>query len=72
MDCYFILLVGFVLGVSEYVVDVIVNFICECGNKVSVLLELNIDDIDDDIIWIVCILIYGVGDLFENIQFFVK
>ena len=72
MDRHFTLLVGSVLGASEYVADAIANLISERGNKVSVLLEPNIDDIDDDTTWIICTSTHGAGDLPENIQPFAK
>ncbi|MFS1702313.1 FMN-binding protein MioC [Alteromonas sp. AMM-1] len=72
MDRHFTLLVGSVLGASEYVADAIANAIRERGNKVNVLLEPDINDIDEDSTWIICTSTHGAGDLPENIQPFAK
>lgn len=72
MSKYFEIIVGIMLGVVEYVVDVIVEKFDVSGYIYIIYVELNLDEIKIELMWIVCILIYGVGELFDNIQLFVK
>lgn len=72
MSKYFEIIVGIMLGVFEYVVDVIVEKFDVSGYIYIIYVELNLDNINIVLIWVVCMFIYGVGELFDNIQFFVK
>lgn len=72
MSKYFEIIVGIMLGVVEYVVDVIVEKFDVSGYIYIIYVELNLNEIKIELMWIVCILIYGVGELFDNIQLFVK
>ncbi len=66
------IIVGTVLGASEYVADALSDELTEKGHKVNLHLEPNAQDISKDSIWIICTSTHGAGDLPDNIQPFAK
>lgn len=70
MDRHFTLLVGSVLGASEYVADAIADLLKGRGYKATVLTQPDIDDIDEDSTWFICTSTHGAGELPDNIQAF--
>lgn len=72
MSNHFTLIVGTVLGASEYVADAISTMLQEQGHSTSILLEPALENIPEDSIWIVCTSTHGAGELPDNIQPFAK
>ncbi|HCA77776.1 MAG TPA: nitric oxide synthase, partial [Alteromonas sp.] len=70
MDRHFTLLVGSVLGASEYVADAIAEALRARGYKVTILTQPDMDDIEADSTWFICTPTHGAGDLPDNIQSF--
>ncbi|WP_296050243.1 FMN-binding protein MioC [uncultured Alteromonas sp.] len=70
MDRHFTLLVGSVLGASEYVADAIAEALRTRGYKVTILTQPDIDDIDEDSTWFICTSTHGAGELPDNIRAF--
>jgi MioC protein len=68
----FEIIVGSVLGASEYVADALSDKLIESGHQTHIHLEPNIDDIDLSSIWLICSSTHGAGDLPDNIQPFAK
>lgn len=68
MDRHFTLLVGSVLGASEYVADAIAEALRSRGYKAAILTQPDIDDINGDSTWLICTSTHGAGELPENIR----
>ncbi|GAA0860003.1 FMN-binding protein MioC [Aliiglaciecola litoralis] len=66
------ILVGTVLGASEYVADALSETLSEQGHSVSIHLDPNVQEINPDAIWLICSSTHGAGDLPDNIQPFAK
>lgn len=67
MSKHFTILVGSVLGASEYVADALSDTLKEKGFQADIQLEPDFDSIDTDSTWIVCTSTHGAGDLPDNI-----
>ncbi|NVK56968.1 MAG: flavodoxin domain-containing protein [Alteromonadaceae bacterium] len=70
MDRHFTLLVGSVLGASEYVADAIAETVRARGYKATILTQPDIADIDEDSTWFICTSTHGAGELPDNIRAF--
>jgi len=66
------IIVGSVLGATEYVAEALKEVLEEKGYDSVVYLEPNYDDISQDSHWLVCSSTHGAGDLPDNIQAFAK
>jgi MioC protein len=64
----FSIIVGSVLGATEYVADAIKAACDELGFAANVYFEPKISDIDLNTTWIICTSTHGAGDLPDNIQ----
>lgn len=68
----FEIIVGSVLGASEYVADALQEKISEYKLTSNIRLTPELTDLDRQAIWLVCTSTHGAGDLPDNIQPFVK
>jgi MioC protein len=68
----FEIIVGSVLGASEYVADALSDKLVESGHQAQIHLEPDLDDIDRSSVWHICSSTHGAGDLPDNIQHFAK
>lgn len=68
----FEIIVGSVLGASEYVADALQEVILAYGHSVKIHLKPNLSDLDKSATWLVCTSTHGAGDLPDNIQPFAK
>lgn len=66
------IIVGSVLGATEYVADAIAAVCPEIGLIANVHFSPNLADINPDAPWIVCSSTHGAGDLPDNIHAFHK
>lgn len=66
------ILVGTVLGASEYVADALSETLSAKGHNVSIHLDPNVDEINPEAVWLICCSTHGAGDLPDNIQSFAK
>ena len=66
----FEIIVGSVLGATEYVADAIKATCDELGFAANLHFQPNTHDIDPNNTWIVCTSTHGAGDLPDNIQSF--
>ncbi|GAB5381667.1 MAG: FMN-binding protein MioC [Aliiglaciecola sp.] len=64
----FSIIVGSVLGASEYVADALQETLQNQSHSVTIHLEPELQSIDKSTIWIVCTSTHGAGDLPDNIQ----
>lgn len=62
------IIVGTVLGASEYVADALQDTLQQAGHQVSIHLEPDLSDISTDNIWLICTSTHGAGELPDNIQ----
>lgn len=68
---HFNIIVGSVLGASEYVADALKETLEENSHTASIYLEPDYRQIcseNDDAIWLICTSTHGAGDLPDNIQ----
>ena len=72
MSKHFTILVGSVLGASEYVADALSDTLKNKGFETDIQLEPNFDSIMADSIWVICTSTHGAGDLPDNIQPFAE
>jgi len=72
MATHYAILVGSVLGASEYVADALADVIREAGAEVTILLDPDVNSIPADAVWVVCTSTHGAGELPDNIQPFAK
>ncbi len=66
------IIVGSVLGATEYVAEAIEQYLKEKAYKVTVFLQPDIHDLSIESTWIICTSTHGAGDLPDNIQAFAK
>ena len=64
----FEIIVGTVLGASEYVADALKETLEGAGHQANIHLQPDINDISTDLKWLVCTSTHGAGDLPDNIQ----
>ncbi len=65
------ILVGSVLGASEYVADALADLVKKAGIEVNVHYQPTLEDAQSDY-WIICTSTHGAGDFPDNILPFVK
>lgn len=68
----FEIIVGSVLGASEYVADALQEKLSEYTLTSNIWLTPDLADLDRQAIWLVCTSTHGAGDLPDNIQPWVK
>lgn len=68
MTTHYAILVGSVLGASEYVADALADTIREAGSEATILLDPALNAIPEDATWIICTSTHGAGELPDNIQ----
>ncbi|WP_100644144.1 FMN-binding protein MioC [Alteromonas facilis] len=66
------IIVGSVLGASEYVADALSEKLQSEGFATTVHLEPSFNDIDPEDCWLICTSTHGAGDLPDNIQAFAE
>lgn len=66
------IIVGSMLGASEYVAEALETLMKAEGYQVEVHLKPNLSDISLESVWIICTSTHGAGDLPDNIQPFAK
>lgn len=66
------IIVGTMLGASEYVADALKETLEAHGETANIHLEPNIADIPVSSIWLICTSTHGAGELPDNIQAFAK
>lgn len=66
----FDIIVGSVLGASEYVADALADTLEDHSHSSLIHLVPNYADIAKDSIWLICTSTHGAGDLPDNIQHF--
>ncbi|MBT0586713.1 FMN-binding protein MioC [Alteromonas oceanisediminis] len=64
------IIVGSVLGASEYVADALAEKLRECQHEVDIHLEPDANEIARHDHWIICSSTHGAGDFPDNIQRF--
>jgi MioC protein len=69
---HFEIIVGSVLGASEYVADAIQEKLGEYKHTADISLEPDLAKLDQALSWIICTSTHGAGDLPDNIQPFAK
>ena len=72
MTTHFDIIVGSMLGASEYVADALANAISKQGNTSTIHTNPSLDELKDDSTWIICTSTHGAGELPDNIQPFAK
>lgn len=68
MSKHFEIIVGTMLGASEYVADAIAEKLSALGHSYTIHPEPNLDDINTQSTWVVCTSTHGAGELPDNIQ----
>lgn len=68
----FEIIVGTVLGASEYVADALQEVLINCTHTAKIHLTPQLSDVDIDATWLICTSTHGAGDLPDNIQPFAK
>lgn len=68
----FEIIVGSVLGASEYVADALQEKLVEKGHQAQVHLQPDLKQLAPQSTWILCSSTHGAGDLPDNIQAFSK
>lgn len=66
------IIVGSVLGASEYVAEALAEKLEALGHKPVLHLEPDFDSIEQADYWLICSSTHGAGDLPDNIQSFAK
>ena len=66
------IIVGSMLGATEYVADEVERILLEHDIKVTIHLTPDISELDTTIPWFICTSTHGAGDLPDNIQPFAK
>lgn len=72
MSQLYSIIVGSVLGASEYVADALAEQLQANGDQADIHLTPTLDEINEDSIWIICTSTHGAGDLPDNIVEFAK
>jgi MioC protein len=67
---HFQIIVGSVLGASEYVADALQEKLSEYKHTADIALKPDLDELDQGQTWIICTSTHGAGDLPDNIQAF--
>ncbi len=70
MSKHYTLIVGSMLGATEYVADALAEVLQQQGYTSEIMLSPDLDAIKPDSTWIVCSSTHGAGDLPDNIQAF--
>jgi MioC protein len=68
----FDIIVGSVLGASEYVADALSETLTEHGHTANIHLTPNYSELAQDTIWLICTSTHGAGELPDNIQKFAQ
>lgn len=68
----FEIIVGSVLGASEYVADALQEVLLGQSHSAEIHLTPQLSDLDREAIWLICTSTHGAGDLPDNIQPFAK
>lgn len=68
----FEIIVGSVLGASEYVADALQEVLLSHTHNADIHLTPKLIELDRDAIWIICTSTHGAGDLPDNIQPFAE
>jgi MioC protein len=68
----FEIIVGSVLGASEYVADALQEVLLRHAHKAEIHLTPQLTDLDQAATWIICTSTHGAGDLPDNIQPFAR
>ena len=68
----FEIIVGSVLGASEYVADALQEILLSHTHKAVIHLTPKLKELDQNAIWVICTSTHGAGDLPDNIQPFAK
>jgi MioC protein len=68
----FEIIVGSVLGASEYVADALQEILLSHTHSADIHLTPKLSDLDESATWIICTSTHGAGDLPDNIQPFAK
>ena len=61
------IIVGSMLGATEYVADAVEAELTPAGHQVTVHLQPDYNDIPESDFWLVCTSTHGAGDLPDNI-----
>lgn len=64
----FQIIVGSVLGASEYVADAMEQTLTSGGHSAEIFLQPSVAALDPEATWIICSSTHGAGDLPDNIQ----
>lgn len=68
----FEIIVGSVLGASEYVADALQEKLLSHAHSAEIHLTPQLPELDKDAIWLICTSTHGAGDLPDNIQPFAQ
>lgn len=68
----FEIVVGSVLGASEYVADALSETLAKYHHQANIHLTPDLSDLDIAAIWLICSSTHGAGELPDNIQTFAK
>ncbi|WP_339724087.1 FMN-binding protein MioC [uncultured Paraglaciecola sp.] len=68
----FEIIVGSVLGASEYVADALQETLLSQTHSVAVHLTPELNNLDQSATWLICTSTHGAGDLPDNIQAFAE
>jgi MioC protein len=68
----FEIIVGSVLGASEYVADALQEALLNNNHSADIHLAPKLSDLNKEAVWIFCTSTHGAGDLPDNIQPFAK
>lgn len=68
----FEIIVGSVLGASEYVADALQEVLLSHTHSAAIHLTPKLMDLDQSAIWLICTSTHGAGDLPDNIQPFAE
>jgi MioC protein len=66
----FEIIVGSMLGASEYVADALKEKLAEHKLSANIALEADLTELDQNATWVICTSTHGAGDLPDNIQHF--
>ena len=69
---HFEIIVGTVLGASEYVADALQEKLGDYKHTADISLEPNLSSLEQKQTWIICTSTHGAGDLPDNIQAFAQ
>jgi len=68
----FEIIVGSVLGASEYVADALQEVLIKHSHTADIHLAPQLSDLDKNATWLICTSTHGAGDLPDNIQAFAQ